>query len=73
MLYTPTHREWLPLGQQVLDVDAFADRLGPDTVLLVRAHYFAVTAGQVPSGGAGGSWTCRRTRWWRTCIWRRTC
>jgi CDP-glycerol glycerophosphotransferase len=36
----------LPPGQQVLDIDAFADRLGPDTVLLVRAHYFHVTAAQ---------------------------
>ncbi|WP_067494770.1 bifunctional glycosyltransferase family 2 protein/CDP-glycerol:glycerophosphate glycerophosphotransferase [Actinoplanes sp. TFC3] len=44
VLYAPTHREWLPLGKQVLDVEAFADRLGPDTVLLVRAHYFYVTA-----------------------------
>lgn len=46
VLYTPTHREWLRPGQQVLDLDAFADRLGPDTVLLVRAHYFHVTAAQ---------------------------
>ncbi|AGL14051.1 bifunctional glycosyltransferase family 2 protein/CDP-glycerol:glycerophosphate glycerophosphotransferase [Actinoplanes sp. N902-109] len=44
VLYTPTHREWLPLGQQVLDVEALADKLGPDTVLLVRAHYFYVAA-----------------------------
>jgi CDP-glycerol glycerophosphotransferase len=44
VLYTPTHREWLTLGQQVLDVEAFADRLGPDTVVLVRAHYFYVAA-----------------------------
>ncbi|MEV8504241.1 bifunctional glycosyltransferase family 2 protein/CDP-glycerol:glycerophosphate glycerophosphotransferase [Actinoplanes sp. NPDC051475] len=42
VLYTPTHREWLPPGRQVLDVEAFADTLGPGTVLLVRAHYFAV-------------------------------
>ena len=46
VLYAPTHREWLPRGQQVLDLEAFADRLGPDTVLLVRAHYFNVTAAQ---------------------------
>ncbi len=44
VLYTPTHREWLPVGARVLDVEAFADRLGPDTVLLVRAHYFYVAA-----------------------------
>ncbi|MEV4637809.1 bifunctional glycosyltransferase family 2 protein/CDP-glycerol:glycerophosphate glycerophosphotransferase [Actinoplanes sp. NPDC049548] len=46
VLYTPTHREWLPLGRQVLDLEAFADTLGPDTVLLVRAHYFYVSAEQ---------------------------
>ncbi|AGZ38739.1 bifunctional glycosyltransferase/CDP-glycerol:glycerophosphate glycerophosphotransferase [Actinoplanes friuliensis] len=46
VLYTPTHREWLPLGQQVLDVEALADQLGPDTVLLVRAHYFYVAPEQ---------------------------
>jgi CDP-glycerol glycerophosphotransferase len=46
VLYTPTHREWLRPGQQVLDLEAFADRLGPDTVLLVRSHYFHVTATQ---------------------------
>ncbi|UQU64553.1 bifunctional glycosyltransferase family 2 protein/CDP-glycerol:glycerophosphate glycerophosphotransferase [Couchioplanes caeruleus] len=46
ILYTPTHREWLPRGRQVLDVEAFAERLGPDTVLLVRAHYFYVAADQ---------------------------
>jgi CDP-glycerol glycerophosphotransferase len=44
VLYAPTHREWLTLGQRVLDVEAFAERLGPDTVLLVRAHYFYVPA-----------------------------
>jgi CDP-glycerol glycerophosphotransferase len=44
VLYTPTHREWLPPGKQVLDVEDFADELGPDTVLLVRAHYFYVGA-----------------------------
>jgi CDP-glycerol glycerophosphotransferase len=44
VLYMPTHREWLPPGQQMLDVDELARRLGPDTVLLVRAHYFYVKA-----------------------------
>jgi CDP-glycerol glycerophosphotransferase len=46
VLYTPTHREWLRPEQQVLDVTAFADRLEPGTVLLVRAHYFHVPAAQ---------------------------
>jgi CDP-glycerol glycerophosphotransferase len=45
VLYAPTHREWLPRGRQVLDVEAFAEELGPDTVLLVRAHYFHVAPG----------------------------
>jgi CDP-glycerol glycerophosphotransferase len=44
VLYMPTHREWLPPGHQVLDVEELARRLGPDTVLLVRAHYFYVKA-----------------------------
>jgi CDP-glycerol glycerophosphotransferase len=44
VLYMPTHREWLPPDHQVLDVDELARRLGPDTVLLVRAHYFYVKA-----------------------------
>lgn len=49
VLYMPTHREWLPSGTQVLEVERLAEALGPDTVLLVRAHYFnvpAATAGE---------------------------
>jgi CDP-glycerol glycerophosphotransferase len=46
VLYAPTHREWLRAGDQVLDLEAFADRLPPDTVLLVRAHYFHVSPAQ---------------------------
>ncbi len=42
VLYIPTHREWLPAGRPVLDVDELARRLGPDAILLVRAHYFHV-------------------------------
>ncbi|GAA2565805.1 bifunctional glycosyltransferase/CDP-glycerol:glycerophosphate glycerophosphotransferase [Winogradskya consettensis] len=53
VLYTPTHREWLPMGTQVLDVEAFADRLGPDTVLLVRAHYFYVAADHAAQAARG--------------------
>jgi CDP-glycerol glycerophosphotransferase len=36
----------------VLDVEDFAERLGPDTVVLVRAHYFYVpasAAGKAPA------------------------
>ncbi|MDT5040584.1 MAG: hypothetical protein QOE51_1569 [Actinoplanes sp.] len=52
VLYTPTHREWLPVGAQVLEVEDLAEQLGPETVLLVRAHYFyvpAVAAGKEPA------------------------
>jgi CDP-glycerol glycerophosphotransferase len=45
VLYAPTHREWLPANEPVLDVEELAKQLGPDTVLLVRAHYFHVPAG----------------------------
>jgi len=44
----PTHREWLPKGTQVLDVERLSATLGPDTVLLVRAHYFYVDAARTP-------------------------
>lgn len=50
VLYAPTHREWLPPGQPMLDVDELSRRLGPDSVLLVRAHYFYVP----PSAAAAG-------------------
>ncbi|WP_433373515.1 bifunctional glycosyltransferase/CDP-glycerol:glycerophosphate glycerophosphotransferase [Actinoplanes sp. CA-142083] len=52
VLYTPTHREWLPKGTAVLDVERLASALGPETVLLVRAHYFYVGPAR-PVGGAG--------------------
>jgi CDP-glycerol glycerophosphotransferase len=50
VLYAPTHRDWRPAGEPVLDVDELARRLGSDTVLLVRAHYFQVppSAGRAP-------------------------
>ncbi|MET0521647.1 MAG: CDP-glycerol glycerophosphotransferase family protein, partial [Jiangellaceae bacterium] len=54
VLYMPTHREWLPAGSQVLDIEQLAHALGPDTVLLVRAHYFHVPAGALGKGQAGG-------------------
>jgi CDP-glycerol glycerophosphotransferase len=44
VLYMPTHREWVPPGHQMLDVGELARRLGPNAVLLVRAHYFYVKA-----------------------------
>ncbi|MEV6487378.1 CDP-glycerol glycerophosphotransferase family protein [Actinoplanes sp. NPDC051633] len=45
VLYAPTHREWLPPGTPVLDIDDLSEQLGAGTVLLARTHYFAVPAG----------------------------
>jgi CDP-glycerol glycerophosphotransferase len=53
VLYAPTHREWDPGSRMALDVEDFAQRLGPDYVLLVRAHYFYVRPGRSPVAGAG--------------------
>ena len=56
VLYAPTHREWLPAGKPVLDVEQLAEVLGPGTVLLVRAHYFNVpasAAGAAPARNGG--------------------
>ncbi|MER6349919.1 CDP-glycerol glycerophosphotransferase family protein [Streptomyces sp. NPDC001595] len=40
ILYAPTHRDYEAAWTPHLDLAALADRLGEDTVLLVRAHYF---------------------------------
>ncbi|RMB79845.1 CDP-glycerol glycerophosphotransferase family protein [Streptomyces shenzhenensis] len=40
VLYAPTHRDYEAGWTPRLDLAALADRLGDDTVLLVRAHYF---------------------------------
>ena len=75
MLYAPTHREWLPAGTPVLDVEDLAEQLGPETVLLVRAHYFYVPAAADTGADRRGPdrRRVRRTRWWRISIWPRTC
>ncbi|MET0423638.1 MAG: CDP-glycerol glycerophosphotransferase family protein, partial [Actinoplanes sp.] len=52
VLYMPTHREWLPHGRHVLDVEQLSEALGPDTVLLVRAHYFYVAPELAGAGPA---------------------
>ncbi|MEU3901267.1 CDP-glycerol glycerophosphotransferase family protein [Streptomyces sp. NPDC045251] len=44
ILYAPTHRDYEAGWTPRLDLAALADRLGEDTVLLVRAHYFYETA-----------------------------
>ncbi|MER5829754.1 CDP-glycerol glycerophosphotransferase family protein [Streptomyces sp. NPDC002130] len=40
VLYAPTHRDYEAGWTPRLDLAALADRLGGDTVLLVRGHYF---------------------------------
>ncbi|MFJ3820490.1 CDP-glycerol glycerophosphotransferase family protein [Streptomyces nodosus] len=40
ILYAPTHRDYEAGWSPRLDLASLADRLGPDTVLLVRGHYF---------------------------------
>ena len=47
ILYTPTHREYTKEYVAMLDVDALAEALGPDHVILMRTHYFY--------GATGGS------------------
>jgi CDP-glycerol glycerophosphotransferase len=41
ILYVPTHREYDRAMRAPADVSALAAALGPDDVLLVRAHYFS--------------------------------
>ncbi len=50
VLYAPTHRDYEAGWTPRLDLAALADRLGEDTVLLVRAHYF-YDAGVSPLAG----------------------
>ncbi len=40
VLYAPTHRDWETGHVPVLDLGAAAEALGPDGILLARAHYF---------------------------------
>ncbi|WP_432164755.1 CDP-glycerol glycerophosphotransferase family protein [Streptomyces sp. bgisy031] len=40
VLYAPTHRDYEASWTPRLDLATLADRLGEDTVLLVRGHYF---------------------------------
>ncbi|MFD9907457.1 CDP-glycerol glycerophosphotransferase family protein [Streptomyces sp. NPDC059063] len=51
LLYAPTHRDYEAAWSPRLDLAALADRLGEDTVLLVRGHYFY---GGAPSSSAAG-------------------
>ncbi|MFE5028797.1 CDP-glycerol:glycerophosphate glycerophosphotransferase [Streptomyces sp. NPDC056656] len=45
VLYAPTHRDYEGSWTPRLDLATLADRLGDDTVLLVRGHYFYDGAG----------------------------
>jgi CDP-glycerol glycerophosphotransferase len=40
VLYAPTHREYLKGPPPTLDVDRLGNELGPDYVVMARAHYF---------------------------------
>ncbi|WP_428986244.1 CDP-glycerol glycerophosphotransferase family protein [Streptomyces pyxinae] len=55
LLYAPTHRDWEAGWTPRLDLPRLADRLGEDTVLLARGHYFHAGppfhAGQGAHGG----------------------
>ncbi|MEW2134036.1 CDP-glycerol glycerophosphotransferase family protein [Streptomyces sp. NPDC005435] len=50
VLYAPTHRDYEAGFTPRLDLATLADRLGDDTVLLVRAHYFYGGAASPLSG-----------------------
>ncbi|EDY42413.1 bifunctional glycosyltransferase/CDP-glycerol:glycerophosphate glycerophosphotransferase [Streptomyces sp. SPB074] len=52
-LYMPTHRDYEREFHPRLDLAALAARLGPDTAILVRGHYFYDTSG--PLAGQHGS------------------
>ncbi|CAL9478365.1 CDP-glycerol glycerophosphotransferase family protein [Streptomyces sp. enrichment culture] len=49
ILYAPTHRDYEAGWTPRLDLAALADRLGEETVLLVRAHYFYESASAWPA------------------------
>ncbi|MEV0440181.1 CDP-glycerol glycerophosphotransferase family protein [Streptomyces spectabilis] len=53
LLYAPTHRDYEATWTPHLDLAALAERLGDDTVLLVRGHYFY-------GGGTGSPLTAPR-------------
>ncbi|WP_250002319.1 bifunctional glycosyltransferase family 2 protein/CDP-glycerol:glycerophosphate glycerophosphotransferase [Actinoplanes sp. M2I2] len=54
VLHMPTHREWLPEGRHVLDAEQLAAALGPNTVLLVRDHYFSVPPDAAAAAASDG-------------------
>lgn len=50
LLYAPTHRDYEAGWTPRLDLASLADRLGQDTVLLVRGHYFYGSAASPLTG-----------------------
>jgi CDP-glycerol glycerophosphotransferase (TagB/SpsB family)/glycosyltransferase involved in cell wall biosynthesis len=53
VLYAPTFRDYQKTFSPELDLRALVDAIGPDGVLLMRAHYFNDGAESDPLGGAG--------------------
>ncbi|MEU8762815.1 CDP-glycerol glycerophosphotransferase family protein [Streptomyces sp. NPDC048659] len=53
ILYTPTHRDYHDGAKQMLDLERFAETLGSEFTLLVRAHYFYEQ--NLLAAGSGGS------------------
>lgn len=53
LLYAPTHREYLPHAGPPLRVQWLAKTLGPDYVVMARAHYLDRSTGRAGAGGAG--------------------
>ncbi|MEV0097101.1 bifunctional glycosyltransferase family 2 protein/CDP-glycerol:glycerophosphate glycerophosphotransferase [Streptomyces sp. NPDC050738] len=45
LLFAPTHRDYERGFSSTIDLARLCDELGPDTVVLVRAHYFYAAAG----------------------------
>ncbi|MFE7788538.1 CDP-glycerol glycerophosphotransferase family protein [Streptomyces sp. NPDC057460] len=45
VLYAPTHRDYEASFTSRIDLERLAEALGPDTVIMVRAHYFYDEAG----------------------------
>ncbi|MDT0414347.1 CDP-glycerol glycerophosphotransferase family protein [Streptomyces sp. DSM 41982] len=54
LLYMPTHRDYEKSFRPRLDLARIASELGPDTVLLVRGHYFYKPSPQVEELRATG-------------------
>ncbi|WP_087887613.1 CDP-glycerol glycerophosphotransferase family protein [Streptomyces alboflavus] len=50
LLYAPTHRDYEATWTPRLDLTALSERLGDDTVLLVRGHYFYGGTASPPAG-----------------------